>query len=358
MKKSILKTTVMLSISITAFAQSETELREKLISNPNDAKINYDLGMLIGPKVVNRISDYSEKLGYITKAVKLDSTNSTYPYELAEVYRYSYINPDSAMYYYRESGRRFTKNKEKFSYNKNGWQSLLDVSHEVFSQEYFPEAYEKMKEFQAPNYYLTLDLNLVTDVIDKPNADAYIKLGDVQTKSIGFVEKKETFDYRFKKGLISYDKALKLDATKKSIISSRMSEILKGTATKNFEDKNYVDALNYFELALKYVQNDPEIYSGIGYIKLEKLDVPDYKGAIANFQKALTLSTSSMDKKDHLENIGLCYEKQKDYKNAIIFYEKGVALEPNFAKSLHFKLARVYEALGNQPKVLYHKRLS
>lgn len=88
---------------------------------------------------------------------------------------------------------------------------------------------------------------------------------------------------------------------------------------------------------------------------MDKLKTPDYKGAIASFQKALNLTNSASVKREIYEYIGSCYDKQKDYANAISNYELGIKQEPNFAKSIHAKLTRVYEAMGNKAKADYHR---
>jgi tetratricopeptide (TPR) repeat protein len=274
------------------------------------------------------------------------------------MYQHLVKNPDSAMYYYRKSGRVYTGNK--VGSNENPWYALLEVSGAMYNADYFIEAYEvRDKKWKC---YQCFDdeekYKMLKNLRDNPSADAYIKLGDELTKKLQFNEPWKSYMSRFNNGVTIYDKAVKLDPTKKAAVNTKIAAGLKEIAGSYLEDAYYEDALTYYERALKYTQKDPEIYSAIGYIKLEKAKTPDYDAALANYQKALALTTSSMAKKDTYENIGLCYEKKKDYKNAIVWYDKAVATEPNFAKSAHYKLARVYDALGNAEKAKYHRMRS
>lgn len=335
------------------FGQSEQVLRDKLSANPNDAPTSYALG-----EWLRNDKKYDEAATYFRKAISIDTTNSSYSFSLAYMYQHLVKNPDSAMYYYRKSGRVYTGNK--VGSNENPWYALLELSGAMYNADYFIEAYEvRDKKWKC---YQCFDdeekYKMLKNLRDNPSADAYIKLGDELTKKLQFNEKWQAYMTRFNNGVGIYDKAVKLDPTKKAAVNTKISAGLKEIAGSYLEDAYYEDALTYYEKALKYSQKDPEIYSAIGYIKLEKAKTPDYDGALANFQKALTLTTSSMAKKDTYENIGLCYEKKKDYKNAIVWYDKAVATEPNFAKSAHYKLARVYDVIGNAEKAKYHRMRS
>lgn len=344
--------TLVLTLALTqVFGQSEQALRDKLSANPNDAPTSYALA-----EWLKNDKKYDEAATYFRKAIALDSTKSSYSFGLAHMYHYLSKNSDSAMYYYRKSGRVYTGEGSQYEIP---WARQLELSGASYNSDYFIEAYEAMVKLNnKPGYYDTEKYNMLKGLRDNPTADGYIKLGDELTKKLQFNEKWADYMVRFNGGVNAYEKAVKLDPTKKAAVNTKIAAGLKEIAGSYLEDAYYEDALTYYEKALKYTQKDPEIYSAIGYIKLEKAKTPDYDGALANFQKALALTTSSMAKKDTYENIGLCYEKKKDYKNAIVWYDKVVATEPNFAKSAHYKLARVYDALGNAEKAKYHRMRS
>jgi len=345
--------TVVLSLVLShqVFGQSEQALRDKLSANPNDAPTSYALG-----EWLKNDKKYDEAATYYRKAIAIDSTNASYSYGLAFMYHRLVKNTDSAMYYYRKSGRVYVGNDN--NRYENPWAGLLEISGASYNADYFIEAYEQMAKIQRPGFENEEKYNILKGLRDNPTAEGYMKLGDKLTEKLAFNEKWQDYMSRFNSGVAAYDKAVKLDPTKKAVVNSKIAAGLKEIAGSYLEDGYYEDALSYYEKALKYTQKDPEIYSAIGYIKLEKAKTPDYDGAIANFQKALALTTASMAKKDTYENIGLCYEKKKDYKNAVLWYDKAVAQEPNFAKSAHYKLARVYDALGNAEKAKYHRMRS
>ncbi len=333
------------------FGQSEQALRDKLAANPNDAPTSFALA-----EWLKNDKKFDEAANYYRKAIAIDSTNASYSYGLAFMYHRLTKSPDSAMYYYRKSGRVYvSNNKNRY---ENPWSGLLELSGASYNADYFIEAYEQMSKIQRPGFENEEKYNMLKGLRDNPTADGYIKLGDKLTEKLAFNEKWADYMARFNSGINAYDKAVKLDPTKKTTVNAKIAAGLKEIGGSYLEDGYYEDALSYYEKALKYTQKDPEIYSAIGYIKLEKAKTPDYDGALANYQKALALTTASMAKKDTYENIGLCYEKKKDFKNAIVWYDKAVAQEPNFAKSAHYKLARVYDAMGNTAKAKYHRAKS
>lgn len=342
---------ILMCLTKLAIGQSEEALREKLKTNPNDAQTNYALA-----EWLKNDKKFDEAATYYHKAISIDSSNASYSFDLAYMYHYLKKNADSAMFYYRKSGKVYTG--KSTGQNENPWAALLQLAGSLYSTDYFIEAYDGMSKIQTPGYSYTEKYDMLKGLRDKPTADGYMKLGDDLTQKLQFNEKWQDYMARFNSGVTAYDKAVKIDPAKKTIVNAKIAAGLKEIAGSYLEDANYEDALSYYEKALQYTQKDPEIYSGIGYIKLEKAKTPDYDGALANYQKALALTTSSMAKKDTYENIGLCYERKKDYKNAIVWYDKAVATEPNFAKSAHFKLARVYDALGNSEKAKFHRAKS
>jgi len=346
---------ILFFISVSANAQSESELREKLLINPNDPRLNYDLGIWIANE-----RRYPEAIGFLSKAAHLDTITTIYMYELGYCYEFFIKNIDSAMYCYREAGIRLNRNNET-TYD-NGWRKLLELSEITEHVDYYIEAYENMLNIDYNhkfNFSAQEKYALFKEIRDNPTASTFMKIGDTKTEKIGFNEKIDAYIIRFDKGIAAYEKAIEIDPTiKDSAYKIMGSKVADHAYYAFFEYGDYEGALTQYQIASKYDPKNPEIYSAIGYIQLEKLDSADYKNAIVNFQKALTLTTGSMEKKDLYENIGLCYEMQKDYKNAIIYYEKGIALEPNFAKSIHFKLTRVYVAMGNTVKADYHRTRS
>jgi tetratricopeptide (TPR) repeat protein len=254
------------------------------------------------------------------------------------------------MYYYHKSGKISNAKNVKYEYD-NAWRKLFDLSKKENHTDYYLEAYDNMMKIDwnfQNNFTEQENYNLVKEIKSNPTAATYEKYGD-------FLYKKS----RYGEAVKAYEKCASLNPAGKSAMNIKICKAVKDDAYYTYFDKGkYDQALTRYKDALKYTSTDGEIYSAIATIQMQKLSPADYKGAIDNYNKALPLTKGQMEKKDILENIGLCYEQQKDYKNAILYYDKVVALGPNFAKTAHYKLSRVYESMGNAEKALHHKRLS
>lgn len=295
-------------------------------------------------------NQYLEACSAYKSSLNYEPDNWQSLYAVGLCYELSKGSNDSAMYYYHKSGKISNAKNVKYEYD-NAWRKLFDLSKKGNHTDYYLEAYDNMMKIDwnfQNNFTEQENYNLVKELKTNPTATTYEKYGD-------FLNKKS----QYANAVTAYEKCITLNPSGKKAIVKKISKAIKDDAYYTyFDNRDYEKALTRYQDALKYTTSDPEIYSSIATIQMQKLSPPDYKKAIENYNKALTLTTAQMEKKDILENIGLCYEQQKDYKNAILYYDKVVALGPNFAKSAHYKLSRVYEAMGNTEKALHHKRLS
>lgn len=284
------------------------------------------------------------------KLLKYRSQDYNLLYNIATCFEQLKTHNDSAMYYYQKSGTIWSTKKLKYEYG-NPWEKLFELSKIENNVEYYLMSFDTLMKidwsFQT-NFSEKENYDLVKELKTKPTAATYEKQGD-------FLFKKSQYAASIK----AYEKCIELNPTGKAAIIKKIGKSIKDDAYYTYFDKReYEKSLARYQDALKYTTSDPEIYSAIAYIYMDKLSPSDYKKAIEYYQKCLPLTTGQMEKKDILENIGLCYEQQKDYANAIIYYNKAVAQAPNFAKTAHYKLARVYEAKGDAANTLKHRKLS
>lgn len=262
-------------------------------------------------------------------------------------------NSDSAYFYYYKSGKTANTKQIKEYQDKRdqAWYKLFLMAKEKNNDELFIEAYDNMVIIDPnnfPGYEDEQYYSLIKELKTKQTAETYVKFGDFHNNG-----------KRYAAAITAYEKSIQLNPTTKAAIVKKIIKSIKDDAYYTYFDKReYEKSLARYEDALKYTTSDPEIYSALATICMDKLTPSDYKKAIQYYQKSLTLTTSPMEKKDILENIGLCYEQQKDYANAIVYYDKAVAQAPNFAKTAHYKLARVYEAKGDAANTLKHRKLS
>lgn len=83
------------------------------------------------------------------------------------------------------------------------------------------------------------------------------------------------------------------------------------------------DAIIEFKKYAEFYPNDARVYKNMGIVYERK---KDYQNAIANYEKALTLDTKDNDTKKSLAS---CYHYQKDYTNAIKYYDELLASNPD-----------------------------
>lgn len=295
-------------------------------------------------------NQYSEACVAYKNSLNYEPDNWQSMYAIGLCYELSKGSRDSAMYYYHRSGKISNEKNVKYEY-ENAWRKLFELSKKENNTDYYLEAYDNMMKIDwnfQNDFTEQENYKLVKELKTNPTAVTYEKYGDFLAKSSKYASAQS-----------SYEKSLALNPAGKAAINKKICKVIKDDAYYTyFEQRKYDEALARYQDGLKYSTSDPELYSSIATIQMQKLSTPDYKKAVENYNKALTLTTAQMEKKDILENIGLCYEQQKDYKNAITYYDKVVAMGPNYAKSAHYKLSRVYEAMGNAEKALHHKRLS
>jgi tetratricopeptide (TPR) repeat protein len=299
-----------------------------------------------------RNNNYPAAVFAYKKLITYESDKWDHYYNAGLAYDNQKDSKDSAMAYFYKAGTKANAQAVNFKdvYN-NPWYKLFALAKEQNHTDYYITSYDNMKKIAPYNFPKTEDeqyYNLLKELNSNPNAETYSKFGDFLTNS-----------KRYNDAIKKYEKSIEMNPSGKTAVTKKIIQCIKDDAYYTYFDKReYEKSLLRYEDALKYTTSDPEIYSALGTICMDKLTTPDYKKATEYYQKALPLTTGQMEKKDILENIGLCYEKQKDYTNAITYYNKVVALGPNFAKSAHYKLARVYDAKGDAAQALQHRKLS
>lgn len=129
--------------------------------------------------------------------------------------------------------------------------------------------------------------------------------------------------------------------------------------------KKYKEAAELYTKQLKFIDNDPDIYSGLGeaYFELGKQDEcqKNYKIALEYYLDQLS---SDEDLACAYENIGMCYERLNSISEAIKYYNKAIecASECNTCtfKQCHeayYRLGKIQQSLSNENEALkYYKK--
>jgi tetratricopeptide (TPR) repeat protein len=86
-------------------------------------------------------------------------------------------------------------------------------------------------------------------------------------------------------------------------------------------DKNFLDAVDYYQAALKKSPNSAGLFNKIG---ISQLMLRRYKEAKKSFERAVK---SDRNHANAYNNLGVVYYQEKNYSKAIKQYEKAIALE-------------------------------
>lgn len=140
------------------------------------------------------------------------------------------------------------------------------------------------------------------------------------------------------------------------IFAKIFSSQIKVTPTSN-KDFNPLDIYN--EVSSKYPNSQASLlaYYRVGNMFFERGDIDK---AINSYNEFLKRSSEDNDIKTlTYTGLGYCYEAKKDYKNALISFEKALATKEgkNFAGMTNRNIARIYEQMNEREKALeYYKK--
>jgi len=100
-------------------------------------------------------------------------------------------------------------------------------------------------------------------------------------------------------------------------------------------DKNYLDAVDYYEAALKKTPNSAALFNKIGICQLQ---LHRYKEAKKSFERSIKADRNHADA---YNNLGVIYYEEKSYNKAIKQYEKAIGLR-NDAASFYSNRGAAY----------------
>lgn len=112
---------------------------------------------------------------------------------------------------------------------------------------------------------------------------------------------------------------------------------------KLYQQKNYKEAINKFDFALKY---SPNLANAYNYRGKAKADSGDTDGALADYSQLILIQPKNPEAYDSRGNI---YYQVQNYEKAIADYEQAIKLNPNFALA-YYHLGLAYIKLDNLEK--------
>ena len=112
-----------------------------------------------------------------------------------------------------------------------------------------------------------------------------------------------------------------------------------------FKDKNYTISLDHYLKAYNYNNEDVYVIEGIArsYMQLK-----DYQKSKDYFNLAIKIDPNFAPS---YANLGVLYDREKDYVNAIIFYEKALNLDKELAEGMHWIDRLLYDVRETPPTI-------
>ena len=122
-----------------------------------------------------------------------------------------------------------------------------------------------------------------------------------------------------------------------------MKNIFYDLGNNAFDNENFEEAIKQFNKALEQDPNNPEILYNLS---LSLYEVNEYQASINVSNKIILLDKDPTIFEMALFNRGNCYQKLKEYKNAISDFSAMIDLYPDFS-SAYFNRANAREKLGD-----------
>ena len=107
------------------------------------------------------------------------------------------------------------------------------------------------------------------------------------------------------------------------------------------KQKNYKEAMNCYETALKYNPNEPTVQNNIGAVFFATANFP---AAVKAFDKAISINPNYFDA---YSNLGGAYGEMKKYPEAVNAFQQAIRIDPGNAMAHHY-LGITYQFMGNQ----------
>ena len=118
------------------------------------------------------------------------------------------------------------------------------------------------------------------------------------------------------------------------------------TANTAFKDKNYDLSLEEYFNALKYNKLDVYIIEGIARSYME---LNQYLEAKEYFYMAIDLNPNFAPA---YANLGVLYDRQKQYMKAITYYKKAISIDNELSEGMHWLDRLLYDVRETPPTIL------
>ena len=118
------------------------------------------------------------------------------------------------------------------------------------------------------------------------------------------------------------------------------------TANTAFKDKNYDLSLEEYFNALKYNKLDVYIIEGIARSYME---LNQYLEAKEYFYMAIDLNPNFAPA---YANLGVLYDRQKQYMKAVTYYKKAISIDNELSEGMHWLDRLLYDVRETPPTIL------
>lgn len=174
----------------------------------------------------------------------------------------------------------------------------------------------------------------------------------------------------YAKGFEDYNKASVFYSKALELAGGRNPKLLYNVASCSFEMGQYEEAISMVKKSLVYdnsnregwlllakafyhkemyeealdaikryiiIADDAATMEGYQYLGMIRNEMYDLEGAIKAFKRALAIPGSDEERKIVFYNLGRCYEALGDFRNAQVFLDKALEIDPHFDKALAAK---------------------
>lgn len=309
---------------------------QRIIQLVEDPKEIAEYYTIIGT-IYADVMEFEDAISQYKTALKYDPDNKEVLTKLKDAYKY-YGDPEAAIEYLKRAVEDAPRDKETYFmyeelinllYKKGDYDEAFNYCQEALQ---FKDANRGTLQNIIAKIYIRTQksedsIMLLQDALVSYPDDIYLR----QTLANAYVSQGN-----YEKAIAVYDDIFNIaDRYQFPLLRSNLSSIICQYAIDLFRQKKYTEAYDKFLLALKYDDQNAEVYYHLGRTAYFNRN---YADAIKQFRRAVDNAPSNIEYYMALANV---YEQVENVYEAVRVYKDLVAIDPTNAKA-HASLGVIY----------------